>query len=299
VANRIAPERLRIETERRLSNLLDAPVQVDQTRLSLRWGLILEARGVKLEPAGAGSRLRVERVSAALDPVALLMARFRFDRLALEGARLSIERTARAPDGGRDLRDTIAALEKTARSLLEWPLPIRTVELRGGTILFTDSSLEEPFAIRIEALRGLARRASFRRRTELRVGGRIRNETGEGGVIQLQAAADQTLRATLTLAGMDLAILAPYASLFGLASDLGGVTGGSVRWQCQRGRPQSFTIWLEGSGLHASLLRGEEKSPFRIAMAQSLGRSGDASGGRTPGASRRETRRPAAGTPAG
>jgi hypothetical protein len=269
VANRIAPERLRIETERRLSNLLDAPVQVDQTRLSLRWGLILEARGVKLGPAGAGSRLRVERVSAALDPVALLMARFRLDRLALEGARLSIERTARAPDGGRDLRDTIAALEKTARSLLEWPLPIRTVELRGGTILFTDSSLEEPFAIRIEALRGLARRASFRRRTELRVGGRIRNETGEGGVIQLQAAADQTLRATLTLAGMDLAILAPYASLFGLASDLGGVTGGSVRWQCQRGRPQSFTIWLEGSGLHASLLRGEEKSPFRIAMAQS------------------------------
>ena len=75
LAARVAPERLRVETERRLSELLDASVRVDQTRLSLRWGLILEASGVEVEPAGAEGLLRIERVSARLDPVALWMAR--------------------------------------------------------------------------------------------------------------------------------------------------------------------------------------------------------------------------------
>jgi hypothetical protein len=270
LVNRVAPERLRIETERGLSKLLGAPVQVEQTRISLRWGLVLEARGVEVEPGGTGNRLRAKRVSARLDPVALWMARLRFDWLALEGASLIIERTGQdpGPDGERDLSRVIAALEQAARFLLERPLPIRTVELHGGTILFTDSSLEEPLAIRIEALSGQARRASFRRRAELRVRGRIRSAIWEGGAIQLEAAIDRTLRATLTLEQMDLAILAPYASLLGVASELGGVTQGSVRWQHQSGRPQSFDIRLEGSGLRASLLRDGEKSPFRIALEQ-------------------------------
>ena len=143
LAGRIAPERLRSETERRLSNLLDTPVQIERTRLSLRWGLILEANGVELSPAGAGSQLRIERFSAHLDPVALLMARFRFDRLALEGARLSIQGAspASAPEGGRDLRAAIEALDEAARSWLEGSLPVRTVELRSGTILISDPAL--------------------------------------------------------------------------------------------------------------------------------------------------------------
>ena len=267
LAGRIAPERLRIETERRLSTFLDAPVRIEQARLSLRWGLILEARGVEVEPAGAEGRLRIERVTAHLDPVALWMARFRLDRLALEGARFSIERAARAPgqDGEPELRVAVEALEKTARSLLEGTLPIRTVELRGGAIVFTDGTLEEPFSIRIDALRGLARRASFRRRTELRIRGRIRNAAGEGGAIELRAEADRTVRATLTLERMDLAILAPYAALRGFASELAGVAHGSVRWQYQPGRPQSLTIRWEGSGLRASLVRVEQR-PFQVAL---------------------------------
>jgi hypothetical protein len=268
VANRVAPERLRIETERGLSKLLGAPVAVEQTRITLRWGLFLEARGVEVEPGGTGNRLRAKRVSARLDPVALWMARFRFDWLILEGASFNIERTGRDPgkEGGGDLRPLIAALDAAARLLLEGPLPVRTVELRGGTILFTDSSLEEPLGIRIEALSGRARRASFRRRAELRVEGRIRTAIWEGGAVRLEAAADRTLRATLTLEQMDLAILAPYASLLGGASELGGVTQGSVRWQHRPGRPQNFEVRLEGNGLRASLLRRGEKKPFRIAL---------------------------------
>jgi hypothetical protein len=268
LAGRIAPERLRIETERRLSNLLDTPVQIERTRLSLRWGLILEANGVEMSPAGAGSRLRIDRFSAHLDPVALLMARFQFDRLVLEGARLSIEAASPAagPEGGRDLRDAIEALDEAARSWLEGSLPVRTVELRSGTILFSDPALEETSGVRIEAVSGLARRASFRRRTELRIRGRIRDAEGEAGSIQLRAEADRKVRARLRLEQMDLAILAPYAAHLGIASSLGGLTEGTVSWQYQPGQPQSLMIRLEGSGVHASLLRNGEKSPFQIAL---------------------------------
>jgi len=270
LADRIAPERLQIETERRLSSLLEMPVRIDQVRLSLGWGLALEAKGVEVEPAREGSRLRVERASARFDPVALMMARFRLDWLSLEGASLRIERTggAPAPDREGSLRDAVTALDETTRYLLERPLPIGTVELRGGTLHLIDSSLQEPFAIRIEAIRGRARRAGFLRRTELRVRGRIRNQLGEGGVIRLEATADRTLRATLSLEQIDLGILAPYASLLGIASELGGQTRASVDWEREPEGPQRFTIRLEGSGLHASLLRRGEKRPFRVALEQ-------------------------------
>jgi hypothetical protein len=269
VVGRIAPERLRIATERRLSDLLDAPVRIERTGLSLRWGLILEARGVEVESAGAKRRLRIERASARLDPVALLMARFQLDRLTLEGASFSIERSARGPESERDLRDAIQALDQAARFLLGEALPIRTVELRGGTVLLTDRAAPEPVAIRIGAMSGRAQRASFRRRTDLRVRGEIRDSKGEGGSVELRAEATRTvLRATLTLQPVELAILEPYASLFGVATSLAGVAGGSVDWQYRPGRPQSFTIRLEGSGLQASLLRGGEKSPFEIAVTR-------------------------------
>jgi hypothetical protein len=196
LAARIAPEHLRIETERRLSSLLEAPVRIDRTRLSLGWGLILEARGVEGEPGGAGGRLRVERALARLDPVALLMARLRLDWLALEGATLRIARPARAAGSSSeyDLRDTVEALDRAARSLLEeWP-PIRSLELRSGAILFADPALEEPLAIRLEKVSGEARRASFRRRAELRVQARIRDPEGKEGAIALRAeTADRSV----------------------------------------------------------------------------------------------------------
>jgi hypothetical protein len=217
LADRIAPERLRIETERRLSNLLETPVRVERTRLSLRWGLILEADGVELKPAWAGSRLRIERLEAHLDPVALLMARFGFDRIALEGAILSIggaAPSAAGPDGERDLRNDIEALDEAARSWLEGSLPVRTVELRSGTILLGvgDPALAEPSGARIEAVSGLVRRASFRRRTELRVHGWIRDAEGKARSIQLRAEANRTVHARLELERMDLAILARSGS---------------------------------------------------------------------------------------
>ena len=173
---------------------------------------------------------------------------------------------AAGPDGGRDLRDAIEALNEAARSWLEGSLPVRTVELRSGTILFSDPALEETSGVRIEAVSGLARRASFRRRTELRIRGQIRDAEGEAGSIQLRAEADRTVRARLRLEQMDLAILAPYAAHLGIASSLEGLTEGTVSWQFQPGQPQSLVIRLEGSGVHAALLRSTGKSPFQIAL---------------------------------
>lgn len=268
LAGRVAPERLRIETERHLSNLLNAPVRIERTRLSLRWGLILEANGIEVKPKRGGSRLWIERASAHLDPVALLTYRFGFDRLTLEEATLHVAGgvPAAGPDGERDLRDVVEALDEAARSWLQGSLPVRTVELRSGTILFSHPALEEPSGLRIEAVSGLVRRASFRRRTELRIRGQIRSAQGEAGWIQLRAEADRTLRARLKLERMDLAILAPYASHLGIASELGGSTEGTFSWQYQPGRPQSLVIRLEGSGIHVSLLRSGGKSPFDLAL---------------------------------
>ena len=54
----------------------------------------------------------------------------------------------------------------------------------------------------------------------------------------------------------------------GIASELGGQTRASLDWEREPGRPQRFTVRLEGGGLHASLLRRQEKRPFRVALAQ-------------------------------
>jgi len=266
LAGRIAPERLRLETERRLSKLLNAEVQIEETRLSLRWGLILEADGVEVKPTRGRSRLRIERASANLDPVALLTYRFGFDRLTLEEVTLRFEGAAAGPDDERDLRDLIEVLDEAARSWLERSLPVRTVELTNGTILFADPAVGESPGLRIQAVTGLVRRGSFRRRTELRIRGQMRGAEGEASWIQLRAEADRTLRARLRLEQMDLATLKPYASQLGIASELGGSTDGTLSWQYQPGQPQSLVIRLEGSGLHASLPRRGEKSPFDVAM---------------------------------
>ncbi len=269
VAGRIAPERLRIATEQRLSEYLGDPVRIERVGLSLRWGLVMEAHGVEVESTGAERRVWVERAAARLDAVALLMARFQLDQLTLDGVRVSIERSARGPESERDLRDTIQALDRAARSLLEGALPIRSVKLRGGKILLTDRAGEEPVAIRIGAVSGRAERASFRNRTELRIRGEFRDSEGKGGSVELRAeAARAVLRATLTLQSVDLAFLEPYASRFGIASGLAGVAEGSVDWQYRPGRPQSFSIRLEGSSTRASLLRGGEKSPYEIAVTR-------------------------------
>jgi hypothetical protein len=267
LAGRIAPERLRTLTERRLSDLLQAPVRIDRTRLSLRWGLILEASGVEVQPAGRGSLLRVERVSARFDPVALLMVRFRFDRIALEGATLRIEGSPPSPEqeGGERLRDAIQSFDGAARTLLEVSPSIHTVELRDGAILFPGSTLEEGSALRIEEVNGLARRPSFGRKAELRVQGVILGEEGEAGSIQLRAEVDRTVRASLGIESMDLGILAPYAPPLGIGSDLGGVMQGSLDWRYQPGKPQSLTVRLEGRALHASIRRSGDRSPLSIA----------------------------------
>jgi hypothetical protein len=270
LAERVAPERLRIETERRLSKLLETPVQVERTQLALGWGLTLEAEGVTVELARAGSQLRIDRAEAHLDPVALLMARFGFDRIALEGARLFVEgadlRDGR-PGGEPGLGGLIQALDGAARSWLEGSLPVRTVELRNGTVLLGagDPALAEPSGIRIEALNGLVRRGSFRRRTELRVQGWIRGAEGRAGAVQLRAEGDRTIHARLELGRTDLAILAPYASQLGIASKLDGSTEVSARWEYQPGKPQSLVIDLKGSDIHASLSRSGDQSPLRVA----------------------------------
>jgi hypothetical protein len=246
-------------------------VQIERTRLSLGWGLILEARGVELEPGGQGDRLRVERAIARLDPAALLTARLRLDWLTLEGATLRIARPARAA-GSRsryELGDTVGALDRAARALLEeWP-PIRGLEIRSGAVIFADSTRDEPIAIRLEKVSGEARRATFRRRAELHVQGRIRDPAGREGAIALRAQADESVRATLTLERMDLAILAPYASQLGVASRLGGAAEGTVGWHHQPGRSHRLDIRLSVIGLHSSLLRGKGRSPFEIALERS------------------------------
>ncbi len=234
---------------------------------------------------------------------------------------LSIERAVPGaePDGGRDLRESIEALDEAARSWLRASLPVRTVEIRGGTILFDDPSLDKPSGIRIEAVSGLVHRASFRRRTELRIKGQLPGAEGAAGSIQLRAEADRTLRARLRLEGVDLAILAPYAERLGIASSLGGSTGGTFSWQYQPGQPQSLVIRLAGSGLRASLLGSGEKIPFEVALERAALvarfevspsalrlQEAEISDGRVtlrwrrkPGASALETRRAATGRPAG
>lgn len=271
VASRVAPERLRSETERRLADRLGADVRIDQIRISLRWGLVLEARGVEVLPPRPGSRLFVERASARLDPGALLMARFRLDRLALEGFALHLEPDARgeASVGPPDLQGAIAWLEERARSLLEKPLPIRTLELERGSILFRDARADVPVAIEVTGLRGLARQMSFRRRKELRIQGRIQEQGTARGDIRLRVEADRSLRATLSLAPFDLGVLEPYAARLGIARDLSGTAEGTLRWEVEPGEPQTWNLRLDGSGVRASLLRSAASPPFEIALERS------------------------------
>lgn len=93
-AARLAPDRLRVEVERRLAEALDAEVKLGSAELRFAdpfpW-VRLEAHAGRAVPRAGGGSLEVAVVSAFLDPIALVVGRLDIRSLRLDDAVLTLE----------------------------------------------------------------------------------------------------------------------------------------------------------------------------------------------------------------
>jgi hypothetical protein len=157
-ASRMAPERLRAEAEARLSALLKAPVRLAEVRINLTrdlpW-LLLEARGLRIDPLPGGAALAVEQVSARIDPILLILG-----RLELRGIRLSgIDASLPEPRGevaemeaADPVSRAVAALTRGADRLRAKPCPIPPIDADRLALTLTSAAAPPRRVLELGAL---------------------------------------------------------------------------------------------------------------------------------------------------
>lgn len=137
LAARMAPERLRVEAERQLAEVLEGQVQLASLELArsseLPW-IWLEARGARAILENDVTLL-VGRVRARLDPLSLLLGRLGLSDLRLDDVVVLFPpRPDEHPERTR-LAKIMRPIEVTGRFLREHPCGIPDLEVRGLTAL--------------------------------------------------------------------------------------------------------------------------------------------------------------------
>jgi hypothetical protein len=274
VAQPLAPERLRVELEERLSEKLRGEVRVAQLRLSLRLGLRLQGSGVEVWPGRGGPGLRVERVVADVRIFSHLTGQRRLRRLRLEGARMRI---VRGPDGGwtpppvaalfarrraaasepsahpHELLRPVIALEGIARFLLTKPLVADTVEVRDGEILLVDAQAQEPGGVAIGAIRGRLQQHRFLGHTRLALRGRLHDEAGERGSLEASGSRSRSgeLRISLAATHLELHALSSYLRELHPEARLSGRVSGTAIFEAPSPGYGRLAVDLVGYDMHS------------------------------------------------
>jgi hypothetical protein len=249
-AGQLGSERVRASAERSLAATLGSPVRLASARLRVgRRGPAFEAHGLEAFTDAAEPALRVERVSARLDPLSLMMGQARLRRLVLSGAELRLERDAEGRLGPASLaralegtapdapeQTTLERLRRageTTRGLLKGPLPLLRasfaaleIEVRRARIVLTDTATGTSLALE-DLDGGLALRGRTR---ALRVAasGRLVDADGERGWITLEGERDAQAPPHLRLEvhHLDLRAFAPQLAALDPQIRLSGVAQG-------------------------------------------------------------------------
>jgi hypothetical protein len=246
-ARPLAPVRLRAEVEQRLSDLLGGEVRVGELRVSLGLGLRLEGKGVVAWPAPGGPALRVERVVAGLRVFSHLTGQHRLRLIRLEGAHLTVERSAAGqwtPPPAQGLAEAsssrregegaqsewlspLIAAETLARALLERAVVADRFEIRDGAIELRVGDAHRLAFTGIQAR--LAERA-FLGDTKLELRARIEGGDGPLGSFEWEGrrARGGDLRLAVAATDLELAATAPFLRRALPGAELSGRLSGAL-----------------------------------------------------------------------
>jgi hypothetical protein len=265
-ASRMAPERLRSEAESRLSALLKAPVRLAEVRVSLTadlpW-LRLEAHGLRADPLPGGRSLAVERLSARVDPVLLVLGRLRLRGVRLAGVELSIPepRADGSAPAGSEAPDpasrAVAGLSAAADRLRETPCPIPPVDGERVVLTLTSAAAPPRRALELDAV-------SFR--CGVLSGGGAWEASGRALLADDAAApfnfslavSSDEVDAKLSLAPLPLG---PLLAAFRQPRELEGRAQAELSWRSRPGAPHALRLALAGRDVRGEL--GRARDPQR------------------------------------
>ena len=225
VAAGLAPERLRAEVERLLTEATEGPVSMGSLRLVVGFPLHLDARDLRIW----GGALTVERASARIDVFALLTGRVRLSRLSLVGAHLRIQRGSGgvwspawldrhtpAPESAAEpALAPLLAIDAVVRSLLERPLLADTLQVARSRVSyvhdFSDSG-GEVVSLWLDGVHGRLQHSRLLGDAELSLHARLLGEDGPRGSFEWEGARNRKTGMRLTMAAteFELATLVPF-----------------------------------------------------------------------------------------
>jgi hypothetical protein len=249
-AGQLGSERVRASAERSLAATLGSPVRLASARLRVgRRGPAFEAEGLEAFADAGEPALRVERVSARIDPLSLMLGQAQLRRLVLSGAELRLERDAEGRLGPASLAEALArtgpgAPEQTAldrlrqagdaaRGLLRGPLPLLRaslaaleIEVRHARIVLADAGSGTSLAL--EDLDGRLALRGRSRTLRVAASGRLVDAEGERGWITLEGERNAQVPPHLRLEvhHLDLRAFAPQLAALDPQIRLSGVARG-------------------------------------------------------------------------
>ena len=236
-ASALAPERLQREVEGWLARATKSPASLASLRLVVGFPIRLEGTGLLLWDGA----LAVERASARIDVVSLLLSRPRLTSLRLDGAHLKVAKTPEGewspPIFGQredEVEPALAALhafEGASRSLLTKPLLADSLVVRRSRISVSHpdpTGAPAPVRVTFESVNGrlLHSRLFGDARLSLRV--RLARAGRERGRLEWRGSRgdDGAIEATLAATGLDLATLDAYLRGSQPAASLRGTLDG-------------------------------------------------------------------------
>jgi hypothetical protein len=251
ISSHLWTDRLRLEAERRMSDLIGGPVLIGDIGATLGLGVTIEVRNLQVWPSAEGASLRVSRVVARVGLLSLLTGGLRASRMVLEGARLRVERgpdgvwrpatlalsaggPPRTPQHDAMLRP-VAALEGAARSLLAKPLLANALELRDAEIVFVDAGGEDgqreaPAALLLKGIHGRIRHRRLLGDAQLNLRARLFDASGERGGLAWEGSRTRggAIRIAMAASSLDLAIAEPYLRALHPHLRIEGTASGTV-----------------------------------------------------------------------
>lgn len=262
-ASQLAPERLRAESEARLSKLLGAPVRLGAVRVSLTEDLPwihVEARDLRAGPLPGDRSIAIEQASARLDPFLLILRRLELRGLVLSGVELSLpEPTPGAGPTAPELDPlsrAVAALTEASVRLRARPCPIPPVEADRIALMLTSASAPRR-VLELDRVAFSCARLSAEGAWETE--GRVLLANDEAAPLRLKVViAEDAVDASLSLPRVPIA-----ATLTALrrAPEISGTASAEVSWRGEAGSPHALRIALSGRDIAGGL--GAASDPAR------------------------------------
>jgi hypothetical protein len=278
----LAPERLHQQVESWLEKATHAEAEITSLRLIFGFPIRLEGSGLRLYDGS----LTVERASARIDVVSLLLRRPRLTRLRLDGAHLKVQRSPRgvwdppifrksAQDREEPALAPLRAIEGATRFLLTRPVLADTLVVRRSRVSLihqAPSGSGEPVRVAFENVAGrlLHSRLFGDARLFLRVD--LVQAGEERGRLEWNGSRDDqgVMQVTMAANGLDLSTLATYLRGVRPEASLGGTLEGVVDFTTAEPGVGQLDLDLAARDLETSLAAGgsdASSEPLRLPSA--------------------------------